>query len=195
MRFPVSQMPDKVYALRQLEPQNVDDLTLKPNDIIEVLERDDEFGDGWWLGMNPCTDAVGLFPQSYTTPVDAGSLEGDNDGTLTTLNEVYEPSTTPPPTTKPLVPLLDPAHDRRPSVSSSLVNARKANQGEVQLLLHPSQTTTATPSAREQPPSFLIFYEARALSSAQLCPAQSKPSSAQSFGLRPSSEFTTVNGR
>ncbi|KAH8825988.1 hypothetical protein DL96DRAFT_1418291, partial [Flagelloscypha sp. PMI_526] len=61
-------MPDKVYALRQLEPPNEDELTLKPNDIIEVLERDDEFGDGWWLRMNLSTGAVGLCPKSYTTP-------------------------------------------------------------------------------------------------------------------------------
>ncbi|KAJ5661122.1 uncharacterized protein N7484_000494 [Penicillium longicatenatum] len=36
------------------------------NDIIQLVELDEEFGDGWWLGEYPGTDHKGLFPAGFT---------------------------------------------------------------------------------------------------------------------------------
>ena len=35
---------------------------MKCGDFIYVVELDDEFGDGWWLGQRPGTNQKGLFP-------------------------------------------------------------------------------------------------------------------------------------
>lgn len=37
------------------------------NDIIQLVELDEEFGDGWWLGEYPGTDHKGLFPAGMRT--------------------------------------------------------------------------------------------------------------------------------
>jgi SH3 domain len=41
-------MPEYVYALHDFQPENEDEVAFRPGERIEVLERDDEFGDGWW---------------------------------------------------------------------------------------------------------------------------------------------------
>ncbi|KAJ5903182.1 hypothetical protein N7504_005565 [Penicillium tannophilum] len=43
-----------------------DELTMHRNDIIQLVELDEEFGDGWWLGEYPGTDHKGLFPAGFT---------------------------------------------------------------------------------------------------------------------------------
>ncbi|TFY59977.1 hypothetical protein EVJ58_g5442 [Rhodofomes roseus] len=60
-------MPEYVYALHEFAPENPDEVPLKLGDKIEVIEKDDLYGDGWWKGRNPA-GAVGLFPQTYTSP-------------------------------------------------------------------------------------------------------------------------------
>ncbi|KAH9942598.1 hypothetical protein B0H21DRAFT_751037 [Amylocystis lapponica] len=59
-------MPEYVYALHDFSPENPDEVSFKVGERIEVIEKDDLYGDGWWQGRNPF-GKVGLFPQSYTT--------------------------------------------------------------------------------------------------------------------------------
>ena len=40
-----------------------DELVLRRGDRIELIERDDEFGDGWYLGRHIKSGATGLFPE------------------------------------------------------------------------------------------------------------------------------------
>lgn len=40
-----------------------DELTLSKGDRVELIERDDDFGDGWYLGRHLTTGASGLFPE------------------------------------------------------------------------------------------------------------------------------------
>jgi hypothetical protein len=40
-----------------------DELNLRRGDRIELIERDDEFGDGWFLGRHIKSGATGLFPE------------------------------------------------------------------------------------------------------------------------------------
>jgi hypothetical protein len=40
-----------------------DELSLRRGDRIELIERDDDFGDGWFLGKNTETGDNGLFPE------------------------------------------------------------------------------------------------------------------------------------
>lgn len=41
-------MPDYVYALHDFLPENEDEISFHQGDRIEVIERDDVYGDGWW---------------------------------------------------------------------------------------------------------------------------------------------------
>lgn len=41
-------MPDYVYALHDFLPENEDEVSFRAGDRIEVVEKDDMYGDGWW---------------------------------------------------------------------------------------------------------------------------------------------------
>lgn len=41
-------MPEYVYALHDFTPQVADEIEFKVGDRIEVIEKDDLYGDGWW---------------------------------------------------------------------------------------------------------------------------------------------------
>ncbi|GAA5962155.1 hypothetical protein JCM21900_006986 [Sporobolomyces salmonicolor] len=58
---------DVVWALHTFEAENEDELAFEAGERIVVLERDDQYGDGWFQGRNPRGEQ-GLFPQSYTSP-------------------------------------------------------------------------------------------------------------------------------
>ncbi|GAA5977063.1 hypothetical protein JCM11641_001289 [Rhodosporidiobolus odoratus] len=57
---------DIVWALHTFEAENEDELAFEAGEVIAVLERDDQFGDGWFQGRNQRGE-IGLFPQSYTS--------------------------------------------------------------------------------------------------------------------------------
>lgn len=60
-------MPDYVYALHDFQPENEDEVDFRAGEPIEVIEKDDQYSDGWWQGRN-LAGKIGLFPKSYTTP-------------------------------------------------------------------------------------------------------------------------------
>ncbi|KAG2138092.1 uncharacterized protein EDB93DRAFT_729944 [Suillus bovinus] len=60
-------MPDYVYALHDFQPENEDEVDFHAGEPIEVIEKDDQYSDGWWQGRN-LAGKIGLFPKSYTTP-------------------------------------------------------------------------------------------------------------------------------
>lgn len=41
-------MPDYVYALHDFSPEHDDEISFRAGERIEVVERDDLYGDGWW---------------------------------------------------------------------------------------------------------------------------------------------------
>jgi hypothetical protein len=41
-------MPQYVYALHDFYPEHEDEVSFQAGEPIEVLERDDLYGDGWW---------------------------------------------------------------------------------------------------------------------------------------------------
>ncbi|CAD6583881.1 MAG: polar growth protein [Alectoria sarmentosa] len=49
------------------EARSPDELSLRKGDRIELIERDDDFGDGWYLGKHIQKGKTGLFPEVYTT--------------------------------------------------------------------------------------------------------------------------------
>ncbi|KAL1742816.1 hypothetical protein HDZ31DRAFT_65600 [Schizophyllum fasciatum] len=102
-------MADYVYALHDFVPENDDEIDFKAGERIEIVERDDLYGDGWWKGRN-LAGKVGLFPQTYTAPAPvaaSGSTYEDAQSTPTkatsqpthedTPNAPPAPSSPPPP--------------------------------------------------------------------------------------------------
>ena len=43
--------------------RSADELSLAKGDRIELIERDDDFGDGWYLGRHLANGNTGLFPE------------------------------------------------------------------------------------------------------------------------------------
>ena len=48
------------------EARSPDELSLLKGDRIELIERDDDFGDGWYLGKHLQNGKTGLFPEGKT---------------------------------------------------------------------------------------------------------------------------------
>ena len=47
----------------EFSARSPDELSLRRGDRIELVERDDDFGDGWFLGKNTESGENGLFPE------------------------------------------------------------------------------------------------------------------------------------
>ena len=41
-------MPEYVYALHDFQAEHEDEVSFRAGERIEVLEKDDQYGDGWW---------------------------------------------------------------------------------------------------------------------------------------------------
>ncbi|GAA5894582.1 uncharacterized protein JCM6883_002144 [Sporobolomyces salmoneus] len=130
---------DVVWALHAFEAENPDELPFEAGERIEVLERDDQYGDGWYQGRNPRGE-VGLFPQSYTSnerpevgTVGGGIAEESEEDAPNPNNNDSTTTTNETPITS-----LPPAHHSREKLTSqdsadrlnpnSMIGARSGNR-------------------------------------------------------------------
>ncbi|KAG6291826.1 hypothetical protein E4U46_000756 [Claviceps purpurea] len=67
-RPPRPQVGDILIVIHDFQARGSDELTLCKGDRVELVERDDEFGDGWFLGRHLLKNNTGLFPHVYTRP-------------------------------------------------------------------------------------------------------------------------------
>ncbi|KAL2867994.1 putative polarized growth protein (Boi2) [Aspergillus lucknowensis] len=58
---------DHLLVVHDFAARGDDELTLRRGEKIELVELDDGFGDGWYLGKDVKTGVTGLFPGVYTT--------------------------------------------------------------------------------------------------------------------------------
>jgi hypothetical protein len=64
-----TQLAEPRANLDDFSARSADELSLSKGDRVELIERDDEFGDGWYLGRHLVNGNSGLFPQGqYSTP-------------------------------------------------------------------------------------------------------------------------------
>nr|POE80082.1 protein boi2 [Quercus suber] len=63
-----------LLVIHDFVARSADELSLAKGDRIELIERDDDFGDGWFLGRHMTNAQTGLFPEVYTTPAPRGTL-------------------------------------------------------------------------------------------------------------------------
>ncbi|KAG9244762.1 polarized growth protein-like protein Boi2 [Calycina marina] len=55
-----------LIVIHEFVARSSDELSLSKGDRIELIERDDDFGDGWYLGRHLTSASSGLFPEVYT---------------------------------------------------------------------------------------------------------------------------------
>ncbi|KAK2593696.1 hypothetical protein QQS21_008604 [Conoideocrella luteorostrata] len=65
---PRPEVGDTLIVIHDFQARSSDELSLSKGDRVELIERDDEFGDGWFLGRHLANDNTGLFPEVYTRP-------------------------------------------------------------------------------------------------------------------------------
>ena len=59
----VSRKTDYILLADDFQARSSDELSLSKGDRVELIERDDEFGDGWFLGRHLGNENSGLFPE------------------------------------------------------------------------------------------------------------------------------------
>ncbi|KAL1880921.1 hypothetical protein Plec18167_003456 [Paecilomyces lecythidis] len=59
---------DMLLVVHDFDARGADELTLRRGDKVELVELDEGFGDGWYLGKHMAHGTTGLFPGIYTTP-------------------------------------------------------------------------------------------------------------------------------
>ncbi|TGJ87049.1 hypothetical protein E0Z10_g1785 [Xylaria hypoxylon] len=63
---------DILVVIHDFQARSSDELSLAKGDRVELIERDDEFGDGWFLGRHMVNGNNGLFPEVYTRTAPKG---------------------------------------------------------------------------------------------------------------------------
>ncbi len=58
-----SQPSDILLVIHDFEARSPDELSLTKGDRIELIETDQDFGDGWYLGKHLQDGRTGLFPE------------------------------------------------------------------------------------------------------------------------------------
>ncbi|PHH59049.1 hypothetical protein CDD81_3839 [Ophiocordyceps australis] len=84
---------DTLIVIHDFQARSSDELSLAKGDRVELIERDDEFGDGWFLGRHLGNGNTGLFPEVYTRPAPKSALTSS----------------------KPLAPVAEISHNRHAS--------------------------------------------------------------------------------
>ncbi|PNY19824.1 Protein BOI2 [Tolypocladium capitatum] len=80
---------DALIVIHDFLARSSDELSLAKGDRVELIERDDEFGDGWFLGRHLVNGNTGLFPEVYTRPVPRAAPVFTLSKPLATVAEVH----------------------------------------------------------------------------------------------------------
>ncbi|KAK5657355.1 hypothetical protein OQA88_3420 [Cercophora sp. LCS_1] len=73
---------DILMVIHDFQARSSDELSLAKGDRVELIERDDEFGDGWFLGKHLVNGNSGLFPEVYTRPAPRAAVSTPTSSTL-----------------------------------------------------------------------------------------------------------------
>ncbi|KAK4669332.1 uncharacterized protein QC763_202020 [Podospora pseudopauciseta] len=100
---------DILLVIHDFVARSSDELSLVKGERVELLERDDEFGDGWYLGRHLVNNNSGLFPEVYTRPAPKAVVT-----TNTSFSNASKPPLTPlAEDNEHATPLAHPAEDTK----------------------------------------------------------------------------------
>ncbi|KAF2661873.1 polarized growth protein-like protein Boi2 [Lophiostoma macrostomum CBS 122681] len=133
---------DILVVVHEFQARSPDELSLARGDRVELIERDDDFGDGWFLGRNTENGDNGLFPEVYTRPAPKP--------TITAALHQRMPSH-PSAETRPLLPEYQTNHPASP-FESPAADVQHANATAAESHPNPLQfsnvTSQGTPANR-----------------------------------------------
>ncbi|KAI9312419.1 hypothetical protein BX666DRAFT_1987298 [Dichotomocladium elegans] len=98
---------ETVYVTHDFEAENEDEIPLRAGETVLVIEKDEEFQDGWWRGRNAHGE-IGLFPMNYTSrdPPNKTSIV-KTMGSLEDAISAMQVTPLPPPPTATAAPPTD----------------------------------------------------------------------------------------
>jgi hypothetical protein len=105
---------DLLVVVHDFDARSGDELTLRRGERIELVEMDDGFGDGWYLGRHLGHEHTGLFPGVYTTKVPVAT-SNPHFGLASQRSSLPSPSSTYQPS--PISPISH--HSMQPATPSS----------------------------------------------------------------------------
>lgn len=160
---PKPEVGDILLVIHDFIARSSDELSLAKGDRVELIERDDEFGDGWFLGRHMVNGNSGLFPEVYTRPSPKGVSP-----TTTAPKSALAPATAPVlqantnGTSTPTNPIQSAAlsGDGRPGTSSTTISSKaestpilplNATKAENSPIVAAAPLVSKTPTG---PPSF-----------------------------------------
>ncbi|KAI0201907.1 hypothetical protein F4808DRAFT_449948 [Astrocystis sublimbata] len=102
---------DILVVIHDFQARSSDELSLAKGDRVELIERDDEFGDGWFLGRHMVNGNNGLFPEVYTRAAPKGvAAPATATATTTTTTSATTAATATATATNLLPPPVPPAN-------------------------------------------------------------------------------------
>ncbi|GAP84495.1 putative SAM domain-containing protein [Rosellinia necatrix] len=107
---------DVLVVIHDFQARSSDELSLAKGDRVELIERDDEFGDGWFLGRHLVNGNNGLFPEVYTRVAPKGA------GAPTIATKPVASASHPHPPNGTLVEPPKPANPAAPPASQPTPN-------------------------------------------------------------------------
>ncbi|KAJ4402125.1 hypothetical protein N0V91_007486 [Didymella pomorum] len=124
---------DLLVVVHEFIARSPDELSLRRGDRVELVERDDDFGDGWFLGKNTESGENGLFPEVYTRPAPAPNatnvpIHSRNTSNVSQLQTPTQPvapgtATSQPPPTQPLSAPKSPGLSQGPTEPLNVANS------------------------------------------------------------------------
>ncbi|OJD28413.1 hypothetical protein ACJ73_00191 [Blastomyces percursus] len=101
---------DILIVVHDFIARGADELTLRRGDKVELLELDEGFGDGWYLGKHVAENRTGLFPGVYTTTIPKlGIRQHGSTASNSTVRSKPRRSSEPPASPTALGAISDPA--------------------------------------------------------------------------------------
>ncbi|KAF2627606.1 hypothetical protein BU25DRAFT_491226 [Macroventuria anomochaeta] len=121
---------DLLVVVHEFIARSPDELSLRRGDRIELIERDDDFGDGWFLGKNTESGENGLFPEVYTRPAPAPTTTNlpvhsrdPSNISQQTPSQLPGTATSQPPSTQPMSAPQSPALGQGPTEPLNVANS------------------------------------------------------------------------
>ncbi|KAJ9141796.1 Protein BOI2 [Pleurostoma richardsiae] len=134
---PKPEVGDILLVIHDFQARSSDELSLAKGDRVELIERDDEFGDGWFLGKHLVNGNSGLFPEVYTRPAPKGVPNPPATPIANQFSQRPQPLATlpeTPPQAQASLPIAAPVEDVR-AVSTPLPTIQKTEPTPVTLPL------------------------------------------------------------
>ncbi|KIX07662.1 uncharacterized protein Z518_02315 [Rhinocladiella mackenziei CBS 650.93] len=123
------QAGDALVVIHDFDARSPDELTLRKGDQIELVELDEGFGDGWYLGRHLGQGTTGLFPGVYTaklppnfTPVGAPAPRSPRFPEQSRTDAKIDPPASPTSANESTAPHSTSSHQHSNSLSRSSVS-------------------------------------------------------------------------